>query len=146
MTARLLGACAAALGLVVGIAPFLDWYRADLAGRQVVVAGVDVAGELWTLPALAVTIMGIGVALAAVRPHPRATAARWAGAALVLLGVFALAWTLKSVFDVPTVAQPVDLPDGPRAPLEAQPVAFICAAAAAGVACTGFAWLRAGSG
>lgn len=145
MIARLIGIGAAVLGALVGIAPFLDWYLADLPERRIAFAGIDVAGELWTLPVLSIPIVGLGVAIAVARPDPRATLARWAGGALTLLGAFALAWALKSALDVGAVALPAGVPDGPGAPLRAQPVAFICAAAAAAVACAGLAWLREGS-
>ena len=145
MTARAVGWGAAALGVLLGVAPFLDWYRAALPERSVTYSGVEVAGELWTLPALALVTVGLGVALAVLRPDPRWTPARWIGGALATAGIFALVWTLRAVLDIQAEAIPVDVVAPPRAPLTAQPFSFLAAAVGAAIASAGFAWLRDGA-
>ncbi len=142
---RWCGISLAVLGAIVGLLPFARWYRADLPGRNVVVSGVEVSGELWSLPLLAGVIIAIGVAIAAGRPDPMTVAARWLGGICAVAGAVCVAWALLSAFRITSVAMPVGVADGPPAPLRVQPVAFIAAAAGAAVSAVSLWWLRIGS-
>jgi hypothetical protein len=142
---RSYGIGVAVLGAVIGTMPFAGWYRADLPGRTVVRSGVEVSGELWTLPLFACVIVGIGVAIAVGRPNPVTLVARWLGGICAVAGAMCVGWALFSVFRITGVAVPVGVADGPPAPLRAQPAAFIAAAAGAAVTAVSLVWVRIGS-
>ena len=135
----------ALLGAIVGTLPFARWYRADLPGRNVVLSGVDVSGELWSLPLLACVIVAIGVGIAAGTPDPMTVVARWLGGICAVAGAMCVAWALLSAFRITGVAVPVGVADGPPARLRVQPTAFIAAAAGAAVAAVSLWWVRLGS-
>ena len=142
---RWYGIGVAILGAIVGTLPFARWYRADLPGRTVTRSGVEVSGELWSLPLLACVIAAIGVAIAVGRPDPVTVVARWLGGICVVAGAMCVGWALFSVFRITGVAVPVGVGDGPPAPLRAQPAAFIAAGAGAVVSAVSLVWVRIGS-
>lgn len=142
---RWYGIGVAVLGAIIGTLPFARWYRADLPGRSVVRSGVDVSGELWSLPLLASVIVAIGLVIAVRRPDPMTVVARWLGGICTVAGAICLGWALFSVFRITSVAVPVGVADGPPAPLRAQPAAFIAAAAGAVVSAVSLVWVRVGS-
>ena len=142
---RGVGIAIAALGALIGVSPFLDWYRIDVPGRDLPVSGVDAAGELWSLVPLAVVIVAAGIAIALLRPDPSDRQARWLGGIAAAASAFALLWALKCAIDIPAVGVPVGVDEGPEAPLAATSLAFVVAGAAACVASVSLAWLRAGS-
>jgi hypothetical protein len=142
---RSYGIGVAVLGAIIGTMPFARWYRADLPGRNVLRSGVEVSGELWSLPLLACAIVTIGVAIAVRRPDPMTVAARWLGGICAVAGAMCVGWALFSVFRSTGVAVPLGVADGPPAPLRAQPAAFIAAAAGAAVSAVSLAWVRTGS-
>jgi hypothetical protein len=142
---RAVGIVLAALGVFVGAAPFLHWYRIDVPGRDLPVGGVDAAGELWSLVPLGVVIAAAGVAIAVLRPAPFARQARWLAGVAAAAGAFVTIWALKCALDVPAVGVPVGVADGPAAPLAVRPLAFAVAAAGAAVASVALAWLRSGA-
>lgn len=143
---RTVGIALCTLGALIGVAPFLHWYRVDIPGRDLPISGIDAAGELWSLPILGAVLIGVGLAIAAAVPDPSYRAGRWLAAAAAASGVFATAWALKGALTVRAVAVPVGVADGPVAPLAAQPLAFLTAALAACVVCVALAWVRSGSG
>ncbi len=145
MTTRGCGICVAVLGAAAGALPFMPWYRADLPGREVVVSGIDVKGELWSLPALACVVVAIGVFVAARVPDPATAVARRLAGVCVVAGALCLVWALWGTFRVTSVALPVDVSDGPPAPLRVQPMAFLAAAAGAAIAAVSLGWVRSGS-
>lgn len=145
MTARVVGVGVAVLGALVGILPFLQWYRVDLPGRDISVRGVDVRGELWSLPILACLVVAIGLYVAARSSGPGTLAVRRLGGICAVAGVMCLAWALWSVVRIPSVAVPLDVGDGPTAPLQAHPVALLTAAAGAAVAAISLWWMRSNS-
>ena len=145
MTPRSFGLAVALLGVLVGTLPFVRWYRADLPARDVVWSGIDVSGELWSLPILACVIVAIGVAAAAGLPDPMTVTARWLGGICAIAGTLCMAWALLSAFRITSIAVPVGVADGPPAPLRVQPTAFIAAAAGAAVAAVSLLWVRTGS-
>ena len=142
MTARVVGVGVAALGGVVGVLPFLRWYRVDVTGRDISVRGVDVRGELWSLPILACLVVAIGLYVAVRVPGPGTLAVRRFGGVCAVAGAMCLAWALWSVVRIPSVAVPLDVGDGPTAPLQAHPVALLAAAAGAAVAAISLWWVR----
>lgn len=142
MTARVFGLGVAVLGACAGILPFLGWYRVDLPGRVVVVRGVDVRGELWSLPVLAGIVVAIGVYVAASDSDPREQSSRWLAGICAVAGALCLAWALWSAWRISSVAVPLDLGDGPQTPLRAQPVALLAAAAASGIVAMSLKWVR----
>ena len=142
MTSRVFGLGVTVLGTCAGILPFMQWYRVDLPGRDVVFRGVDVRGELWSLPVLACIVVAIGVYVAASVPDPRRSSSRWLGGICAVVGALYLAWALWSTWRISSVAVPLDLGDGPAAPLRAQPLALLAAAAGSGVAAMSLWWVR----
>ena len=146
MRTRGIGIALGMLGALIGVAPFLHWYRIDVAGRDLPVSGIDATGELWSLPLLGAVLVGVGLAIAVAVPDPSYRAGRWLAAVGAVSGAFATAWALKSALTVQAVAVPVGVADGPAAPLAAQPLAFVTAGAAACAVCVALAWVRSGSG
>lgn len=144
MTTRWCGIALIALGVALGLLPFMRWYRADLPGRHVTARGVEVSGELWSVPVLAAVICGIGIALVVGRRQPGTLGARWLGGIATVCGALACAWALWSVFRITGVAIPVGVSDGPVAPLRVQPTAWIAAAAGAAAAAVSLWWVRTG--
>lgn len=142
---RIVGIALAALGAFVGAAPFLHWYRIDVPGRDLPVSGIDASGELWSLVPLGVVIVAAGLALAVLVPEPSGRQSRWLAGIAAVAGTFATIWAVKCTLDIPAVGVPVGVGDGPEAPVVARPLAFIAAAAAAGVASVSLMWLRAGT-
>ena len=142
---RAVGIALCTLGALIGVAPFLHWYRVDIPGRDLPISGIDAAGELWSLPLVGAVLVGVGLAIATAVPDPSYRAGRWLAAVGAVAGVFATAWALKGALTVRAVAVPTGVTDGPVAPLAAQPLAFLTAAAAACVVCVALAWVRSGS-
>lgn len=145
MMTRAIGIVLTALGALIGVAPFLHWYRIDVPGRDLPVSGVDAAGELWSLLPLGAVLVAVGLAIAVAVPDPSRRPARWLGATAAIAGAFATAWALRSTLDVQAVAVPLGVATAPLAPLAPQPLAFITAGAAACVVCVSLAWVRSGS-
>lgn len=135
----------AVLGAIAGTLPFVQWYRADLPGRNVVLSGVDVSGALWSLPILASVIVAVEVAITVGTPDPMTAVARWLGGICTVAGAMCVAWALLSAFRITSVAVPVGVAGGPSAPLRVQPTAFVAAAVGATVAALSLWWVRSGS-
>jgi hypothetical protein len=145
VTVRAYGVAFAVLGAIVGVVPFLDWYRLDLPGRDLRVSGVQVAGELWVLPLLGAVAIAIGTAILALGPDPARRVSRWLGGATAITGAFAVLWAAKAVWWHRTTAYPVGVPDAPAVPLSTQPLGYLAVAAAAALAAVALLWLRAGT-
>ena len=145
MRTRALGSALGALGALVGLAPFLHWYRIDVPGRNLPISGIDATGELWSLPLLGAVLVAVGLVIAVTVPDPSHRAGRWLAAVGAVSGAFATALALRCALSVGAVATPVGVADGPAAPLAAQPLAFVAAGAAACAVCVALAWVRSGS-
>lgn len=131
------------LGVAMAVAPFTSWYRADLPGRDITFQGVDVAGELWSLPVLGTLIVAMGTALLRSGATADSRFGRWAGGVVAVAGVLAFAWTLKGIFDIRALAFPNV--SGPAAPISATAAGYVTAGICAVTVAAGLQWLRAGS-
>jgi len=145
MRTRAIGFVLVALGALIGVAPFLHWYRIDVPGRDLPISGIDAAGELWSLPLLGSVLVAVGAAIAVAVPDPSLGVARWLGAIGAVAGAFATTWALKGALGMQAVGVPVGVANGPTAPLAAQPLAFIIAGASACATCVSLIWLRSGA-
>jgi hypothetical protein len=126
----------------VAVAPFLAWYRVDVAGRDVTFTGVDAAGITWSL-----TVLGACAAAAALAGAVRARPGwRLPAAAVSLCGALATAWALMAILAPAASAVPAGIPAPPAAPLAPQPAALLAAAGASALAAVGLSWLRSGAG
>lgn len=140
-----MGLGVAVLGFVVAVAPFLHWYRADLPGRDLRYRGVQVAGELLALPLLGAALVIAGAVVAGRPPSRPGSPSRGVGVVIAAAGAAAAVLALVRVLDIPAVAIPVGVPGGPDAPLDAQPIGLLAAAAGAAAAGAGLLWIRGGA-
>lgn len=135
---RPLGVIAAGLAAALAALPALSWYAADAPGRRVTATGLEGAGALWTLPALAAVALAGGLAAALAPPEGVRRRGRLAGAAIAVAGGVALAWTLRAAVDPPIALTILDGGERVRvaAPIHLEPAALAGpAVAAALVAC-----------
>lgn len=142
---RAYGAAFVVLGAIVGVLPFLDWYRLDLPGRDLRVSGVQVAGELWVVPILGGVTIVIGAAIGLLAPAPARRVSRWLGGATTLAAGFAALWAAKAVWWHRATAVPIGVSDGPAAPLATRPIGYLAVAAGAALAAVALLWLRSGT-
>ncbi|HLE43978.1 MAG TPA: hypothetical protein VJB36_08180 [Methylomirabilota bacterium] len=91
-------------GLVTSALPFTAWYVADTPTGPVSTAGIDVAGELWTLVAAGALTVGVAV-FTMVRRHGGAPTPRAALLVAAVLCALAVGWALQNVLDIPAVLE-----------------------------------------
>lgn len=91
MITRFAGGLLVLLASFLAFAPALVWFSAETPAGRVTATGYESAGALWLLPVVAAGVALGGAALMAAGPARRARVARWAGPAVVLAGLAALA-------------------------------------------------------
>ena len=140
--ARPLGLAMALAGVAMATLAFLPWYSAPVPGGRASASGIGASGEIWSLPALGAVAVAAGVALTLSGAPTGAPAARRAGLLALVAGALGAFWAIKNGLEVPvslvvaTAGRAVDV----GSPVDVQPAAFGCAAAAA---CAGLAGLLA---
>lgn len=144
MTVRVYGAGFAALGVLLAVLPFLDWYRLNLPERDLRLSGVEVAGELWVVPLIGAVALATGAAILVAAPASRRRVSRWLGAVTAIGATFAALWAAKAAWFHQATAFPVGVPDGPSVPLSIRPFALLTIAAGSALAAAALLWLRSG--
>ena len=143
MSARRFGWIAMVAGAMTAAMPFVPWFRVDASGPVRRVRAIDAAGELWAMSIVGAIVVAIGCAVLVARVDAVELPGRWAGGATAFCGIAALGWAAKATFDVNAIGVP-QVPNGPPAPLEVQPLAFLAIVVTCCVALLGLTWLREG--